>query len=200
MAAGLAADLGIAAAAFFGTNIDNGLVAMAMVAAAPPERARRIALGQVFGFVVLVAVAAASSAALFEFSARIVGLLGLVPLALGMRGLLLLRHPEGRADAVSRRAVGRGFMAASLVTIAAGGDNLAAYIPLFRVGGVTNFGATAIAFATGEVMLTAFVLSAGRQPHLRQVAGRLGTFAVPILMVAVGVLVLIQAGTLSLVL
>ncbi len=199
MAAGLAADIGVAAAAFIGTNIDNGLVAMAMVAGAPAERARRIALGQVVGFVVLVGVAAAASAVLFEFSARTVGLLGLVPLVLGIRGLVLLRHAEGRAGAAARRAVGSGFVAASLVTIAAGGDNLAVYIPLFRVGGVTNIGATAIAFSAGELLLTIFILQVGRQPHLRQVTARLGAIAVPILMCAVGMLVLIQAGTFSIV-
>ena len=47
MAAGLGADLGVAAAAFVGTNIDNAVVTMALVAGAPEERARRIALGQV---------------------------------------------------------------------------------------------------------------------------------------------------------
>ena len=56
-AAGLPADLGVAAAAFIGTNIDNTLVTAAMVAGAPLERAHRIATGQVIGFTLLVAVA-----------------------------------------------------------------------------------------------------------------------------------------------
>ena len=49
------------------------------------------------------------------------------------------------------RAVGRSLTAAALVTIAAGGDNLAAYIPLFRVGGATNLSAVAAVFVVGEV-------------------------------------------------
>jgi len=60
LAAGLGADLGVAAAAFVGTNVDNCVVIMAMVAGAPPQRAHRIAAGQAFGFVVLVAVSAAA--------------------------------------------------------------------------------------------------------------------------------------------
>ena len=98
MAAGLGADLGVAAAAFVGTNVDNTVVAMAMVAGAPLERARRIAFGQVVGFVLLVVVSAAAAALLFEFSTAVVGLLGLVPLAIGVRGLVLLaRHRGGEA-------------------------------------------------------------------------------------------------------
>src|SRR5580658_2417298 len=173
MLAGLPADLGIAAAAFVGTNIDNAVVTMAMVATAPPERARRIALGQVIGFGILVGAAAATAVALFEFSTRTIGLLGLVPLALGLRGLWQLRDPEHRSR-VARRAVGSGVLAAALVTIGAGGDNLAVYIPLFKVGGATNLTAMAVVFALGEVLLTIAVLRSGDHPRTRAVVARLG--------------------------
>ena len=85
---------GIAAVAFVGTNIDNALVTAALVAGSPPERARRIAAGQVVGFSAVVALAAAAAAVLFEFSPKVVGLLGLVPLALGLRGLLAPAAPR----------------------------------------------------------------------------------------------------------
>ena len=204
-AAGLPADLGIAAAAFIGTNIDNCLVTMAMVAGAPLERSRRIAAGQVVGFVMLVAVAAAAAAVLFEFSAAVVGLLGLVPLAIGVKGLLGLRSAAGgsgdtgpRRSEAAERAVGRSLTAAALVTIGAGGDNLAVYIPLFRVGGATNLLAVVAVFAVGEVAVTAAVLGGGRHPKARVVMLRLGAVAVPALLCAIGVLVLVQAGTFSL--
>jgi cadmium resistance protein CadD (predicted permease) len=215
--AGLGADLGVAAAAFVGTNVDNTVVAMAMVAGAPLDRGRRIAVGQVFGFVLLVAVAAAGAAVLFEFSTAVVGLLGLVPLAIGVRGLVLLaRHRESDATndggATERstqrrrrsrfrpeqRAVGRGFTAAALVTIAAGGDNLAVYIPLFRVGGATNIGATVSVFVVGEALVTWLILAGGRHPKARGAMQRVGHVAVPILLCCVGVLVLVQADTFSL--
>jgi cadmium resistance protein CadD (predicted permease) len=216
LAAGLGADLGVAAAAFVGTNVDNCVVAMAMVAGAPLERARRIAVGQVFGFVVLVAVAAAAAALLFEFSTAVVGLLGLVPLALGVRGLVgLARRPsDGGSEAEAAgtstrrrrlgrpkpedRAVGRSFTAAALVTIAAGGDNLAVYIPLFRFGGATNLGAVAAVFVVGEATVTWLILAGGRHPKARGAMLGAGQVAVPILLCCVGVLVLVQAGTFSL--
>ena len=72
--------------------------------------------------------------ALFEIPARSIGLLGLVPLVLGLRGLWRLRHPEGR-DRVARRAVGSGAHRRRRWSPSApAGDNLAVYIPLFRVG------------------------------------------------------------------
>ena len=212
MAAGLGADLGVAAAAFVGTNIDNCVVTMALVAGAPLERAHRIAAGQVIGFAILVAVAAAAAALLFEFSAAVVGLLGLVPLALGLRGLVgLARSRSGGKDEEGttrgrrrrplrpeQRAVGRSLTAAALVTIAAGGDNLAVYIPLFRVGGATDIGAILAVFVVGEVLVTWLVLAGGRRPKARTVLLRLGHWAVPVLLCCIGVLVMVEAGTFSL--
>jgi cadmium resistance protein CadD (predicted permease) len=214
LAAGLGADLGVAAAAFVGTNVDNCVVTMAMVAGAPLERAHRIATGQVIGFAILVAVAAAAAALLFEFSAAVVGLLGLVPLAIGLRGLVGLARSRGKDEpdggptaAGSRRrgrtrpeerAVGRTLTAAALVTIGAGGDNLAAYIPLFRVGGAANLGAITAVFVVGEVVVTWIVLVGGRHPKARGVMLRLGHLAVPVLLCCIGVLVMLEAGTFSL--
>jgi cadmium resistance protein CadD (predicted permease) len=208
-ASGLGADIGVAVAAFVGTNVDNTVVTAAMVAGAPLDRAHRIAGGQVAGFALLVMVSAAAAALLFEFSAAAVGLLGFVPLAIGLHGLIGLRHhrdPDAakkndssrrRRRRASDRAVGRSLTAAALVTIAAGGDNLAVYIPLFREGGTTNVAAIAAVFVLGEVGVTAIVLAAGRHPRARSVMGGLGAVAVPLLLCAVGVLVLVSAGTLS---
>jgi cadmium resistance protein CadD (predicted permease) len=194
--AGLSADIGVAAGAFISTNIDNVVVTLAMVAAAPEERSRRIALGQVVGFVVIVIVAAAAAIALFEFSARAIGILGLVPLLLGLRGLIALHHPEER-NRVANRAVGRGVIAAALITVAGGGDNLAVYIPLFRVAGVGGLSSIAVVFIAGELLLSVLVLRAGGHPRAQAIFTRVGVAATPLLYCAIGLIVLWRAGTFS---
>lgn len=206
-ATGFWADVGIATAAFVGTNVDNTVVTAALVAGAPLDRAHRIAVGQVVGFLAIVCIAGAAAALLFEFSPAAVGLLGFVPLAIGVSGLIALLHRPDTDDEPTRsrwrrrqatdRAVGRSLTAAALVTLAAGGDNLAAYIPLFRQGGASKLSAIALVFAVGEVGVTAAVLAAGRHPRARTVMTSLGAVAVPLLLCGVGVLVLLTAGTLS---
>jgi cadmium resistance protein CadD (predicted permease) len=206
-AAGFWADVGVATAAFVGTNVDNTVVTAALVAGAPLDRAHRIAAGQVVGFVAIVFIAAAAAALLFEFSPAAVGLLGFVPLAIGVRGLIaLLARPRAaqaesgsswRRRRVTDRAVGRSLTAAALITLSAGGDNLAVYIPLFRQGGAGKISAIALVFVVGEVGVTAAVLAAGRHPRARAVMTRLGELAVPLLLCGVGVLVLLSAGTLA---
>jgi cadmium resistance protein CadD (predicted permease) len=206
-AAGFWPDVGIATAAFVGTNVDNTVVTATLVAGAPLERAHRIAAGQVVGFLALVCIAGTAAALLFEFSPAAVGLLGFVPLAIGVRGLIGLLDRRGsregrpasrwRRRPATDRAVGRSLTAAAFVTFAAGGDNLAVYIPLFRQGGAAKLSAIALVFAAGEVGVTAAILAAGRHPRARSVMTRLGAVAVPLLLCAVGVLVLLTAGTLT---
>jgi cadmium resistance protein CadD (predicted permease) len=196
MWAGLPAVLGIAVGAFVGTNIDNAVVTVVMVVAAPAERARRIAAGQVLGFCLLVIAATGMAVLLFEIPTRIIGLLGLVPFAIGIRGLFGLRHPESRAR-LARRAVGSGLVSATLVTIGAGGDNLAVYIPLFKASHVAGTVETLLVFAVGEVLLTLFVLFAGQHRRVRAAVDSVAVFGAPLLYCAIGVLVLAQAGTLS---
>jgi cadmium resistance protein CadD (predicted permease) len=197
VSAGLPAVLGLAAGAFVGTNIDNAAVTVAMIAAAPSARAGRIALGQVIGFVVLVIGAVGMAVLLFEIPTRVIGLLGLVPLALGLRGLVALRRAEGRSR-IARRAVGSGVVAATLITVGAGGDNLAVYIPLFRLARFSGTAESLLVFALGEVLLTLFVLRAGQHTGVRGAVGAIGVFAAPILYCAIGILVLVEAGTFSL--
>ena len=120
-----------------------------------------------------------------------------MPLAIGVKGLVGLRRAAAggsgarvgsgsrpRRSKAADRAVGRSLTAAALVTIGAGGDNLAVYIPLFRVGGTTNLAAIAAVFVLGEVAVTAAVLGGGRHPRARALMVRLGAVAVPVLLCA----------------
>jgi cadmium resistance protein CadD (predicted permease) len=82
-----------------------------------------------------------------------------------------------------------------LITIGAGGDNLAVYIPLFRLARVRGTIGALLIFAAGEALLTLFVLRAGRHPRVRAIATAIGVVAAPLLYCAIGILVLLEAGT-----
>jgi cadmium resistance protein CadD (predicted permease) len=59
--------------------------------------------------------------------------------------------------------------------------------------------AICIVFVLGEVLVTAVILAGGRHPKARSVMTRLGALAVPVLLCCIGVLVMLEAGTFSLV-
>ena len=186
--------VGVAAASFLSTNVDNLVMTTAQVAAAKAHKVRRIIYGQVFGSAVLVGVSVVVAVALLSIPTHWIGLLGLVPLALGVRGLLALRRPEGRS-ATSRWPTAGGSVTSALVTIGNGGDNLAVYIPLFRGVSVPEGLLVVVVFAALDLVLCTLAVRLGRHRSTLRSMERAGIYAVPVLYLAIGVLVLFRSGT-----
>jgi cadmium resistance protein CadD (predicted permease) len=135
--------LGIGVVVFASTNIDDLLLLSAFFAH-PQLRTRNIVLGQFLGIGALIAASLIAALAALVIPAGWTALLGLVPLGLGVRGLLMLRRnpgPRGMAadeapqlQAQEQRMEQRTHsqvLTVAGVTVANGGDNLGVYIPLF---------------------------------------------------------------------
>jgi cadmium resistance protein CadD (predicted permease) len=188
--------VGVGALAFLSTNVDNFVLTTAQVTAARADRVRRIAVGSLVGFLTLIAMSAVVAQGLGTISTRWIGLLGLVPLVLGLRGLWALREAEARAGA-PRWPVAAGAVTAALTTLGNGGDNLAVYIPLYRKADLAEgLVLTAVMIGLELVLLGAAVL-AGRHRRALAALERAGAFATPVLYCVIGVVVLIRSGTLS---
>ena len=65
------------------------------------------------------------------------------------------------------------------------------------MGGIARIGIIVLVFAVGEVVVTMIALRSGSHPRARDLMARFGVVAVPVLLCAIGVLVLFEAGTLS---
>ena len=129
--------LGVAVVVFVSTNLDDILV-LAVFFADRNLRPRNIVAGQFLGIGALVAASAVAALAALVVPEGWVALLGLVPLALGLRRLAALgRAGDGEEEdtaaheIAAERRLHSQVLAVSGVTIANGGDNLGVYIPLF---------------------------------------------------------------------
>jgi cadmium resistance protein CadD (predicted permease) len=185
---------GLAIGAFVGTNIDNVLALSAQLAASERSRHRRIIEGQVLATVLILTVAALGGLAFATIPTRIVGLLGLVPIGLGIRAgvLHLRRSPDDRSVPVAG-----GLISSLAVTLAIGADNVAVYVPVLASGSTASSALSLglwILLEGGLVMAAAWL---GRHPTTERSVERAGPMAMPMLYVIVGVAVLIQAGTLG---
>lgn len=177
--------------AFVATNLD-GLVLLAVLfsvrrgARAGPRHA--VVAGTFLGFAALVALSAAIATALSGVSTRWFALFGVVPLAVGMWGLVRLAI---RASAEPQPMLaGAGVMTVATLTVASGGDNVSVYVPLFRQ---TDLAAALLTVAVFLVLLPLWcALGAAIAGRTRVVdlVERAGQIAVPVVFVAVGVLVL----------
>jgi cadmium resistance protein CadD (predicted permease) len=182
-----------AVAVYTATNVDNFLVLLAF-SADPAYRAREIAVGQALGLGGLVLAGLAGARLAARLAPPLVGLLGFVPLTLGLRRLIGPR----RAGATSARPGGAHVLAVALTALGNGGDNVAAYVPFFARQQGLAFLASLAVFAG---LTGLWCLAARRVVQVPTIGSRLarqGRALVGAVMVALGAAILLRSGTLGL--
>jgi cadmium resistance protein CadD (predicted permease) len=183
---------GAAAGVFAGTNVDDLIVLTVLFLSARATgrpRPWQVWAGQYAGIGALVAISALAALGLTLVPDRWVPLLGLVPLALGVRGLVsAVRHRSGAADPP---VVAGNLVAVAGVTIANGADNIAVYTPMFRTIGLAGSVVTVAVFA---VLVAVWCLAAswlGGHQRVVAVVERYGHWLVPLVFIAIGVVILV---------
>jgi cadmium resistance protein CadD (predicted permease) len=190
--------VGLAVVVFASTNIDDVFVLVTFFAD-KNFRVRDVVIGQYAGVSTLYAISAVAALTSLIIPPAYIGLLGLVPIAIGMRKLYNLRRrqekEEGRGSGTE--AHGRR-LAVAAVTMANGGDNVAVYTALFATRSGYEVPAIGIVFAvmTGLWCLAAHWLVNHRAlgEPIRRYAHRV----VPFVLIGLGILILIRTGTLQL--
>jgi cadmium resistance transport/sequestration family protein len=187
-----------AAAVFAGTNVDDIIVLTVLFLSARAEgrpRPGQIWAGQYTGIGVLVAVSAVAALGLTIVPDEWVGLLGVVPFLLGVRGLVAAIR-AGDDDGPTA-PVSAGTLSVAGVTIANGADNISVYTPMFRTIGVT---ASVITLAVFAVLIALWCLAGswlGSHRTVIEVVRRFGRWLVPTVFVLIGVVILIGSGVLA---
>jgi cadmium resistance protein CadD (predicted permease) len=196
---GLLLTVAAAAGTFAVTNIDDIVVLTALFATAGrggPSRFQ-IVFGQCLGIAALVAVSGIAALGVAVVPDAWVGLLGLVPIALGVRGLLAARKASN--DDAGRRSAApvRGMVGVAGLTIANGADNISIYTPLFLQAGAGGLVVYAVVFAVlVAVWCAGGLLLAGRQPVVALV-DRAGHWLVPVVFIVVGLVIVETSGLLT---
>jgi len=194
----LGATLATAATLFAGTNLDDLIVLAVLHAASRAARrpaAWQIWAGQYAGMAVLVGASLLAALGLTVVPDGRIWMLGFVPLGLGAYKLVAAARASraGERPAVAA-ATGLGGIAA--VTVANGGDNVAAYTPVFRTESPADVAITAAVFAVGVAVWCA----AGRwlvsHAAVTRAVERWGHWLVPGVFLAIGLYVFYEAGLL----
>jgi cadmium resistance transport/sequestration family protein len=188
----LAATLGAAVALFAGTNVDDLIVLTVLFlgsrAAGRPRR-WEIWAGQYAGIAALVAASALVAAGLAVVPDRWIGLLGLVPLVLGVRALI--QTLRSRGDGGPPPAVATTALAVAGVTVANGADNIAVYTPVFRTIGLTDSLLTVAVFVVLVAVWCAAAAWLGSHPRVVAFIERYGHWLVPAVFIVIGLLIIL---------
>src|SRR5215472_12177242 len=196
---GILTSAAAAAGLFAGTNIDDMVVLAVLNASSNADgRPRRwqIWAGQYLGVGTLTATSIAAALGLTFVPERWVGLLGWVPIGLGIRKLVIAIRAEAAGKHASP-AVATGLLGVVGITIANGGDNVAAYAPVFR-----SLSPEEVALAVGVfgVLIALWCLAGAwlvSHERVTRLINRWGQWIVPAVFIGIGLYVFQKAGVLG---
>lgn len=185
-----------AAGLFAATNIDD-LVVLTVLFLASARGALstwKVVAGQYLGFIALVAISVVAAVGLTVVPDEWVGFLGLIPLAIGVYGLIrTLRRRGDDADDESAIRAG-GLLGVAGITVANGADNISLYTPVFRTMPVGDTAMTIIVFL---VLVAVWCLAArviGTHKAVIEGLERVEHWLVPAVFIGLGLYILIETG------
>ena len=132
----------IGIASFAATNIDDIFVLMMFFSSSSSSSslafpAKQIVLGQYIGIGLLISISALGSFISLAIPTYIIGLLGIVPIGIGVKKLIELRKTDEDKISYSNHEIQRenksylSILAVAAVTFSNGGDNIGVYTPMF---------------------------------------------------------------------
>lgn len=146
----------------------------------------RIVAGQYLGITCLLAVSILGASGAKLLLGQYVGLLGIVPLFLGIR--LWFRRGDGSEDDGFQKEL--TVFNVALITIANGADNISVYIPVFSNFSLFDFAVTVLIFG---IMTGAWCWigdRVGNFPLLKNAINRHRTTIIPVILMILGLVIL----------
>jgi cadmium resistance transport/sequestration family protein len=189
-----------AAGVFAGTNVDDIIVLTVLFLAARATgrpRPWQIWTGQYAGIGLLVTVSVLAALGLTLIPDEWVGLLGLVPIALGVRGLVAAIRAGTDESADGSPVVAGNAFAVAGVTIANGADNIAVYTPMFRTLGAAAVVVVVLVFAVLTAVWCAAASWLGSHRRIIELVRRWGHWLVPLVFITIGLVILLESGVLG---
>lgn len=185
--------------AFASTNVDDIFVLMLFFGNSR-FKTREVFTGQYVGFIALIALSFVGSFMGLYINQAYIGLLGLMPVFLGIKSLISLARKRKKADeediAINTETNKHGnIWTVAAVTFANGGDNIGIYIPLFAT----------LSWGDKLTMITIFLVMVAiwcligkyltKHPAIAKAINRYGHIASPIVLILLGIYILYESGS-----
>jgi cadmium resistance transport/sequestration family protein len=186
---------------FIATNIDDIFILMLFFSQANHKSyIRQIIIGQYLGFTLLILLSLPGLFGGFFIPKAWIGLLGLLPIFIGIKELLekdkdeiqLITTNSNQFQSLLTKLLSKETYSVTAVTVANGGDNIGIYIPLFASGTLVQFGIILAIFylMLGVLCYVAFVLT--RQPKLATFLTHYRKKITPWVLIGLGMYIIIE--------
>jgi cadmium resistance protein CadD (predicted permease) len=182
----------VAIVAFAATDIDD-LFLLMMFFSSRIYPTRQVVIGQILGISALVCVSIIGSIIALVIPTYMIGLLGIVPIAIGITELIDRKKDESsliqRAKRKNKSYL--AFLTVAAVTISNGGDNIGVYVPLYSkystVSQVTVITSIFIAMTAVWCIIAHYLVS---HPLLASRVRRIGNIVMPCALIGLGIYIL----------
>ena len=189
-----------ALAVYISTSIDYLVILLILFSQIHTKKGIcQVYLGQYLGTGLLVAVSLFAAYVLnFIPQDGIIGLLGLIPIVLGIRVALIGEEDEEEVvEKLESRGMNRLFWIVALLTIASGGDNLGIYIPYFTSLAFSEIIIALIVFAISVAVLCYISYKLAKISFVSETLEKYERIIVPIMFIALGIFIMIENGTIQ---
>ncbi|API89749.1 CadD family cadmium resistance transporter [Desemzia incerta] len=191
-----------ALAVYISTSIDYLFILLIIFSQSHTKKGlRQIFLGQYLGTGILVAISLFAAYVLnFIPQDWIIGLLGLIPIYLGIRVAFVGEEEEEEGEVIEKlgsRGTNRLFWTVSLITIASGGDNLGIYIPYFTSLSFPAIVTALIVFAISVAVLCYISYKLAKISFVSETLEKYERIIVPIVFIGLGIFIMIENGTIQ---
>jgi cadmium resistance transport/sequestration family protein len=188
---------------FVSTNIDDLFVLMLLFSqSSGPMKKLHIYAGQLLGMTSLLSMAIMGSLVRFFVPLPVIGLLGIIPLYLGLRSFRKEEEQENdNALTITNKRTSSVISAYTLsvagLTIANGGDNIGIYIPYFAGLTTVALSITVIIFLLLTVCWLKMAAVMVSHPYLNRTLQRYHHRTLPWVLIALSIYILWSCDTLS---
>jgi cadmium resistance protein CadD (predicted permease) len=189
--------VGVGIAAFVSTNIDDLFILMVFFAT-PRFPSSQIVLGQYIGMGSLIGVSLAGSLITLVLPHNLIGLIGLFPIAIGIKELVE-SHKKGENDeSLTRKLLRNRKTQLPSLTVAAatfsGGEEIGIYITLFatnnEVGSIITLVSVVMVLTALWCFLAHYLV---KHSFLANIFRSIGSRVLPYLLIGIGIYILAEA-------
>lgn len=202
--------------AFIVTNIDDIFVLMLLFSQAKAQvktseglkgkqtenkhiSPKDIVIGQYLGFALLVVVSLLGTFGVMLIPEKWVGLLGLIPIYLGI--MLFIRGEDEDENAIlsslNSGKYNSVFLSVAFITFANGGDNIGIYVPFFSTLTMNQLAVTVITFFIMVAIWCFIGYRLAAFKHVSETLENYGRWIIPIVFIGLGIYIMVENKTFS---
>lgn len=188
---------------YIATSIDYIVILVVLFAQSEKRKGafRDIILGQYLGFTILIAISLLAAFGLALIPQHWIGLLGLVPILIGLKVLFEKEDDDDeQEEAVDTNRFTSFILSVAVIMLAAGGDNLGVYIPYFTTLNTLELVVTIIIYYLLAAVLLYLCRRIAAVKGISETVEKYERIIVPIVFVALGIMIMYENGTFSLIL